>query len=104
MIVFKKPKRTWEEAYFGFDFKTYPLDPGVTVSSATFLLTVAEGTDADPNAMKSGAALTSGTRVRQKLIAGVSNTRYILHGRAVMSDGQKLEECGTFWVLDCDDE
>lgn len=105
MVVFKPPKRTWEREYYGFDFATTrSLPVGVTVADCEFSLSVIEGEDPDPNAMVSGSSACSGTIAKTLLIDGVSGTQYMLHGRATMSDGQKLEECGTFWVRDCDDE
>jgi hypothetical protein len=54
------------------------LGTGETVSSATVTVTVWSGVDANPSALKSGAASCSGTRVTQTFTGGLEGVIYLI--------------------------
>jgi hypothetical protein len=97
------PKRTWEREHFAFRY-TRLLPAGVTITAATFEISVEEGSDPAAAAMISGAASISGDKVTQLVIGGVEGVRYCLLCKADFSDGQEdVTLCDTFRVTDsCD--
>lgn len=66
------PKDPNEVVTVTFDFTN--LASSVSVSSVN--VTVMSGTDGNPNAMKSGAATTSGAKVLQSITGGISGNAY----------------------------
>lgn len=83
------PKRTIETEIFTVDYVN-DLATGETIISATWTATVADGVDATPNAIIQGGATISGTRVSQKLTAGLPGVRYAPICTATTSLGQVI--------------
>lgn len=97
------PKDPVEVDVFAFDF-TARLDDSETVDSVVAVdVVVVDGTDASPNAMKSGAAAIDGAGkvVRQKLQGGVDGVTYELRVTVTTSQSKTLKGCGTVIVAAC---
>jgi hypothetical protein len=83
------PKRVAEVARFRVDYSAR-LGTGVTITNATWTVSVKRGTDANPAAMISGSATIAGPIVSQMLTGGVSGVAYYPICTATTSDGQTL--------------
>ena len=70
-------KLTTENEQFTFDFSNL-LGVGETIGSASMVVEVKEGTDANPSAILSGTPAISGTRVAQRIFGGVDGVTYRL--------------------------
>ena len=66
------------------------LASGETISTVEWDVSVVSGTDASPNAMKSGAVSISGSKVSQKIIGGLVGVTYRQKAKATTSQGQIL--------------
>lgn len=83
----------------GFDF-TSSLAEGETLTGApTVTVTVYSGTDANPSAVKSGAASISGNAVLQKFTGGLSGVVYSVVAGCTTSLGQYLEQWAYLVVI-----
>ncbi len=83
------PKIVEETITLTLDFVNL-LATGETISSAEWDVAVVLGTDANPNAMKSGAVAISGSKVSQKITAGTSSVTYRMKAKATTSLGQVI--------------
>lgn len=83
------PKRAGETEIFTVDFANL-LGAGETIVSAPWSNSVIRGTDPSPNAMIQGAATITGTKVSQKITAGVPSNLYSPVCTATTSLGQVL--------------
>ncbi|MCP5340426.1 MAG: hypothetical protein H7A16_09670 [Sinobacteraceae bacterium] len=78
-----------EKVPLAFDFSE-DLPSGVTLALADSVsIAVVRGTDADPDAMKVGAAAVVGSDVIQMVNPTVSGVEYRVTGWGVFSDGQR---------------
>lgn len=66
------------------------LATGETIIAAEWDVSVVSGTDATPNAMKSGAVSIAGTKVSQTIFGGISGVTYRQKAKATTSAGQIL--------------
>jgi len=82
-------KRVGETEIFSVDYAAL-LGDGVTITGATWTVSVKRGTDATPNAMVSGSASIAGSVVSQKLTGGVAGVSYWPICTATTSDGQTI--------------
>ena len=73
--------------------------PSVTISTQVVTAAVWSGTDASPSSIISGSASASGTRVTQKITAGVVGVVYQLLCTITTSDGQTLQQSGYLAVI-----
>lgn len=94
------PKDPSESRAFVLDFAD-DLAAGETVTAATFTVTVLEGTDANPSAMLSGAAVASGTTAAQRLVGGLAGVVYKVRAVVTTSASNTLVGCGTLLVQAC---
>lgn len=83
------PKRAGETEIFTVDFVNL-LGAGETIVSALWSNSVIRGTDPLPSAMIQGAATITGTKVSQKITAGVLSNLYSPVCTATTSLGQVL--------------
>jgi hypothetical protein len=83
------PKRATETEIFAVDFAPL-LAVGETIQSAVWTSTVVDGIDPTPNATISGVATISGTKVSNKIAAGIPGVRYAPICTAQTSLGQML--------------
>lgn len=74
-----------ESDVYAFDFRK-DLAAGETLSSATFVLSVIDGTDSTPGSRLTGVALVSGTQARQRIAGLLPDTTYRLE--AVVTTSQ----------------
>lgn len=81
-----------------FDFIS-DLSPGETISTQTVAATVWSGTDGSPSAIISGSATASGSKVTQKVTAGVSGVIYQLLCTITTSLGQTLQSAGYLAIV-----
>ena len=77
-------KLTTENEQFTFDFSPV-LGSTETISSATCTVTVKEGTDPTPSSIKVGSPSISGTKVTQRISAGLDGVIYRLETSATTS-------------------
>ena len=90
---------------------TSPKDPGETitvtfdfsrlttsVSSPSVAISVEAGSDADPEAIRSGTPQVSGALVLQQIVAGLSGVSYHLRCTATGADGSVFVIAGTLPV------
>lgn len=81
------PKDVAETKVVEFDFSD-ELGAGESiVSVATVEVSVITGTDASPNALRSGTAIVSGTSVLQRITGGVAGCTYHLRCVATANTG-----------------
>ena len=87
--------KTTNESYpiaFGFENILNDLAPGETITGVpTVTATVLNGTDANPQAIVSGAASVSGTDVLQRILAGVLGVTYLLACRVTTDKSNTFE-------------
>lgn len=96
------PKDPAAREFFSFEFR-WQLASGETISSAVWTVTVLSGTDANPSAMLSGAAVIAGSRVSHLIIGGVVGVKYCIECKATTSAGQEIVLGDTLVVADaCD--
>lgn len=91
-------KKVGETVTLGFDLVRL-LNVGETVQAASFSVTVLRGVDADAAAMVSGAAIVSGSKVRQKIAGGVAGNYYEVAASATTSAGNTYIERATLEVI-----
>jgi len=77
-------KITTENEQFTFDYSPV-LGTTETISSATCTVTVKEGTDPTPNAIKVGSPVISGSQVAQRISGGLDGVIYRLEMTATTS-------------------
>jgi hypothetical protein len=77
-------KLTTENEQFTFDFSPV-LGSTETISSAACTVTVQEGTDSSPSAIKSGSPAISGSKVTQRIYNGLDGVIYRLQMTATTS-------------------
>lgn len=94
------PKHPTESRLFGFDFEA-ELGDGEDLSTATFTMTVVEGTDASPSAMLSGSGVVSGTEALQRVIGGTAGVLYELKCTVTTTSGNTLVTCAALRVEEC---
>lgn len=95
------PKDPSASDVYAFDFAA-DLATGETLSGTpTFTVVVADGVDANPSAMLSGAASVSGTQARQRLIGGVAGAVYDVKAVVATSAGNAKVGCASLEVLAC---
>ena len=70
-------KITTENEQFTFDF-TPVLGTSETLTAATCVVEVKEGTDSNPSAIMSGTPVISGTKVAQRIYGGLDGVTYRL--------------------------
>jgi hypothetical protein len=70
-------KITTENEQFTFDFSPV-LGSSETISSATCVVEVKEGTDSNPSAIMSGTPTINGTKVAQRIFGGLDGVIYRL--------------------------
>lgn len=75
-----------ENEVYGFDFRK-DLASGETLSSATFVLSVIDGTDASPGSRLTGIPTISGTQAWQKLTGLLAGTSYRLEAVVITNQG-----------------
>lgn len=92
-------KRTAEFRRLAMNFVNY-LEPGETISNATFSVVVLSGTDANPSAMLSGGSSIVGSVCKQLVVGGVDGVRYLLKCLINTSLGQRLEGIAILPVSD----
>lgn len=92
------PKKQGETVILTFDFISQ-LPAGVTISTQVVSAAVWSGVDANPSAVISGAASASGTKVTQKVTAGVAGCVYALLCTITTSDAQTLQMSAYLAVL-----
>jgi len=92
------PLELGETDVLSFDY-TDSLAVGETISSATVTISVVEGVDPAPSALKIGAAQPSTPYVLQKVSGGVRNTTYLCYSAAVTSAGRTLVVAGLLPVI-----
>ena len=77
-------KLTTENEQFTFDFSTV-LGSSETISSATMVVQVKDGTDPNPSAILVGTPTISGSRVAQRIYGGLDQVTYRLEMSATTS-------------------
>lgn len=87
-----------ETRTYTFDFISQ-LAVGETISTKAVAATVYSGTDANPSAIVSGAAGSSGTKVTQSITGGVLGVLYTLICTITTSTGQTLQMSGFVAVV-----
>lgn len=92
------PLELGETDVLTFDY-TDSLETGETISSATVTISVVQGEDATPNAMKVGGAQASTPYALQKVSGGVRNTTYLCYCAATTSNGRVLVNAGLLPVI-----
>jgi hypothetical protein len=70
-------KLTTENEQFTFDFSTV-LSGTETISSASMVVEVVQGTDSNPSAILLGSPVISGSRVAQRIYGGLDQVTYRL--------------------------
>ena len=70
-------KITTENEQFTFDF-TPVLGTSETLTAATCVVEVKEGTDSNPSAIMSGTPIINGTKVAQRIYGGLDGVTYRL--------------------------
>lgn len=70
-------KLTTENEQFTFDFSNV-LATSETISTASMVVTVQDGTDATPSAILSGSPVINGSRVAQRIYNGLDGVTYRL--------------------------
>lgn len=83
------PKRATEQEIFTVDYAGM-LATGETIASAVWTMTVAAGVDANASAMIQGSAAIAGSKVSNKITAGIPGVRYAPTCTAQTSLGQTL--------------
>lgn len=71
---------------FTFDFVN-DVASGVTIVSATWLCSVASGTDASAASRLAGSPVNAGTRSSQRIAGCLDGVTYLIEARVVLSDG-----------------
>ena len=96
------PMRSTEEEYLGFNFKRLlPTDGSVTLLSATVTATLVTGTDADPQGIVDGSAITASPLASQMIKpVGRNGNSYCLLCVGVLSNTEKKHICGTVTIDD----
>lgn len=95
------PKDPSEVDDRGLDFAAL-LETGETLSGTpTVTVTVVTGTDANPSAIKSGAASISGSIVWQRLTGGVAGVVYKIKVSVGTSTSRTLVACAHLRVANC---
>jgi hypothetical protein len=84
------PKRVGETEIFTVDFVDL-LAQGETITTASWSITVLQGADPAPEAMLSGVASITGTKVSQMLTGGLPSVFYAPVCTVTTSTGQTLE-------------
>lgn len=83
------PKRAAETEIFTIDYAN-DLAPGETIIAAVWTSSVVDGIDPNPSATIQGIASISGTKVSNKITAGLPGVRYAPICTAQTSLGQVL--------------
>lgn len=82
------PEKDAEESFVvEFDFESELA--GSSVASAVLSVSVADGTDASPLSMLSGALAIVGADVKQLITGGINGNTYKLRCVATLANGQK---------------
>jgi hypothetical protein len=92
-------KKPTETVTIVFDFASH-LGAGEGISSASVNVMALSGTDASPNALLSGAAVTSGSVVSQKITGGVNGVTYAISVTIQTQSGLVFTESGLLSVVD----
>jgi len=77
-------KLTTENEQFTFDFSNV-IASGETISSATMVVEVVEGTDSSPSSILVGTPVINGSRVAQRISGGLDQVTYRLELSATTS-------------------
>lgn len=93
-----EPKLQGESRILPFEFLS-DLSPVETISTQVVTCTVWSGVDANPSAMISGSATSSGTVVSQLVTGGVVGVVYYLLCTITTSLGQTLQSAGFLAVI-----
>jgi hypothetical protein len=91
-------KITTENEQFTFDYSPV-LGTTETISSATCTVTVKEGTDPTPSAIKVGSPVISGSQVAQRISGGLDGVIYRLEMTATTSATNVYTIVGDLLVL-----
>lgn len=91
-------KKVGESVLLGFDMVRL-LGVGEQITAASFSVSVLRGVDADPSAMKDGAATISGAQVKQRIKNGVAGCYYTIEVAATTNAGNIYIERGTLEVI-----
>jgi hypothetical protein len=91
-------KITTENEQFTFNYSPV-LGTTETISSATCTVTVKEGTDTNPSAIKVGTPVISGSQVAQRIKDGLDGVIYRLEMTATTSLGNIYTIIGDLLVL-----
>jgi hypothetical protein len=92
------PMGTTDQINQPFNFISQ-LAVGETITAATVTSTLYAGTDSNPSAMISGAALISGTIVTQSIIGGLLGNIYLIRCVVTTSAGQSLRLTGYLAIV-----
>lgn len=91
-------KKVSESVVLGFDMVRV-LGIGEEIVSAAFSVAVLRGVDADPQAMKSGAAMIAGSQIKQRIAGGIAGCYYTIEVAATTNAGNIYIERGTLEVI-----
>jgi hypothetical protein len=91
-------KITTENEQFTFDFSPV-LGIGETITAATCVVEVKEGTDPSPNAIKVGSASYSGSKATQRISGGLDGVIYRLEMTVTTSSTNVYTLVGDLPVL-----
>ena len=96
-------KRVDEDLKLTYEFAN-ALASNEAISTATVTATVLSGTDASANAILSGSAVISGTKITQLVVNGIDGVTYLLRYRATTDQSQILNGMASLRIDDTEPE
>lgn len=96
-------KRVDEKLKLTYEFAN-DVATGEAISTATVTATVLSGVDASANAILSGSAVISGTKVTQLVVDGVDGVTYLLKYRITTDQSQVINGMASLEVDDTEPE